>query len=151
MRLSNNDFLKIIDSTPLVSIDLIMENKDGEILLGQRLNKPAQGFWFVPGGRIVKNETIKDAYKRILFNETGLNIPFKEAELLGVYDHIYDDNFLGADNINTHYVVLGFKLSLESNVTIVIDDQHSHTMWWKIEELKASEHVHINTKRYFSE
>lgn len=149
MRLSDPDFLKIIDYTPLVSIDLVIKNTGEKILLGQRMNKPAQGYWFVPGGRILKNETIKEAYTRILFSETGLKIPFSKAQLLGVYDHIYDDNFLGAENVNTHYVVMGFSLSLDENISIVTDDQHSRTLWWEMEDLKTSEQVHINTKRYF--
>ena len=57
--------LNIIDATPLVSVDLIIENRLKQILLGKRVNRPAQGYWFVPGGRILKNETIKDAIKRI--------------------------------------------------------------------------------------
>ena len=151
MKLSNKDFLKIIHLTPLVSIDLIIKNKQGEILLGERNNKPAQGFWFVPGGRILKNETIKIAYQRILKNETGLEVPFEKATLLGVYDHIYDDNFLGDPTINTQYVVLAFIIELADNEQIITDDQHSQTIWCGITDLISSQKVHINTKRYFTD
>ncbi len=47
-------FLKVIDAAPLVTIDLIIRNPKSDVLLGKRLNRPAQGFWFVPGGRIRK-------------------------------------------------------------------------------------------------
>jgi colanic acid biosynthesis protein WcaH len=43
-------FKTVIASTPLISIDLIVRNNQQQILLGKRLNKPAQGYWFVPGG-----------------------------------------------------------------------------------------------------
>ncbi len=49
MFLSREDFATVVRSTPLVSIDLLVENRRGEYLLGRRNNRPAQGFWFVPG------------------------------------------------------------------------------------------------------
>lgn len=54
MFLRQEDFATVVRSTPLVSLDLIVENAQGEFLLGKRLNRPAQGFWFVPGGRVQK-------------------------------------------------------------------------------------------------
>ena len=56
MFLDKNTFSTVIASTPLVPIDLVVKNHQSQVLLGQRLNRPAQGFWFVPGGRILKNE-----------------------------------------------------------------------------------------------
>lgn len=56
-------FLQTVDATPLVAIDLIVPNQNGGYLLGHRVNKPAQGFWFVPGGRIRKNERLDDAFR----------------------------------------------------------------------------------------
>lgn len=54
MFLRHEDFATVVRSTPLISIDLIVENAHGEFLLGKRLNRPAQGYWFVPGGRVQK-------------------------------------------------------------------------------------------------
>lgn len=50
MWLNNDTFLGVVASTPLVSIDLVVQSEHGELLLGHRLNRPAQGFWFVRGG-----------------------------------------------------------------------------------------------------
>jgi colanic acid biosynthesis protein WcaH len=33
-----------------VSIDLIVRDADGRVLLGLRNNRPARDWWFVPGG-----------------------------------------------------------------------------------------------------
>ena len=41
-------FKTVVASTPLVSIDLIVRNRQGQVLLGLRTNRPAQGGWFVP-------------------------------------------------------------------------------------------------------
>ena len=60
--LSNADFLTVVRLTPLVAIDLIVTDGNRRILLGHRRNRPAQGTWFVPGGRITKNETLDAAF-----------------------------------------------------------------------------------------
>jgi colanic acid biosynthesis protein WcaH len=145
--LKPEEFLRIVDATPLVSIDLILRNERGEVLLGGRINRPAQGFWFVPGGRIWKNEKVQDALRRISQRELGVTIT--EAKLLGVYDHIYDDNFLGAPQVNTHYVVLGFEAALSADAKLTADDQHGALQWWNVKELLSSDRVHPNTKAYF--
>jgi colanic acid biosynthesis protein WcaH len=44
-----------------VSVDLVLVRDGREVLLGLRTNRPAQGSWFVPGGRILKNEKRADA------------------------------------------------------------------------------------------
>ncbi len=142
-------FLKIIDATPLVSIDLILKNSAGEALLGKRLNRPAQGYWFVPGGRIRKNEEIANAIKRISSTELGIELSFSQMKLLGGFDHIYSDNYLGEEGVNTHYVVLAFMIELEQEVKIIADDQHSEMKWWPIDLLLQSDQVHLNTKCYF--
>jgi len=147
--ISDEQFLKVIDSTPLVSIDLILEDPQGEILLGKRNNRPAQDYWFVPGGRIRKNEKLADAIKRISLAELGTELTLSDGQLLGAFDHIYDDNFSGVDGINTHYVVLAYKISLKENFEIVADEQHSEMKWWHKEDLLINPDVHQNTKAYF--
>jgi colanic acid biosynthesis protein WcaH len=145
--LNEREFLHIVDATPLVSIDLILRNERGEILLGRRTNRPAQGFWFVPGGRIRKNERVAEALRRISNRELGCEL--SEAKLIGVFDHIYPDNFLGAPEVNTHYVVLGMEAAWPANAEAKADNQHDALRWWPVDELLASAEVHENTKAYF--
>jgi colanic acid biosynthesis protein WcaH len=147
--LDDKKFLEIIDSTPLVSIDLILEDDNGDVLLGKRVNRPAQGYWFVPGGRIMKNEKLADAMKRISTIELGFTVNISDAHLLGSFDHIYDDNRFAADRINTHYVVLAYKLNACDKLAVRPDYQHSEIKWWPKSELLISPEVHQNTKHYF--
>ncbi len=145
--LNDPDFLRIVAGTPLVSIDLILRNAQGEILLGRRTNRPAQGRWFVPGGRIRKDERVPEALRRISQREVGWEL--REAKLLGVFDHLYPDNFADAPGISTHYVVLGMEACWPDDVAPVADAQHEALHWWKVAELLASPDVHENTKAYF--
>jgi colanic acid biosynthesis protein WcaH len=147
--IDQQDFLFIIDHTPLVSIDLIIENTQGKILLGRRTNQPAQGFWFVPGGRIRKNETLAVAMQRISSTELGTAFNLSDTLLMGPYDHIYANNFAGVDSINTHYVALGYQLNIDDRFKIQADTQHSEMKWWNKEDLLVSKEVHQNTKAYF--
>ena len=102
-------FEVVIRSTPLVSIDIILKNTIGEVLLGKRNNRPAKGNWFVPGGRVLKDEPLDVAFKRLIQNELALKEEVS-SKFRGVYQHFYDDNFLG-NNFATHYVVLAYEVN----------------------------------------
>jgi colanic acid biosynthesis protein WcaH len=133
MKITDKHLLEIIKTTPLVSIDLVIRNPTEKVLLGNRINRPAKGYWFVPGGRIIKNETIGHALKRISKAEVGLDLSNEAPSLLGAYDHIYEDNFLNVDGINTHYVVLAFAILLHHEIEFSPDEQHSDLKWWEID------------------
>ncbi|MDO9208637.1 MAG: NUDIX domain-containing protein, partial [Sulfuricurvum sp.] len=102
-------FTTIVQHTPLISIDLIIRNHHGEVLLGKRLNAPAKGFWFTPGGRIYKDEKMADAFRRIAHDELGVSASLSEASFIGTFEHFYEDSVFG-DHITTHYVVLAYTL-----------------------------------------
>ncbi len=72
-----------------------MRNNKQEILLGKRLNRPAQGSWFVPGGRILKDESLENAFKRLMKEELAIETQGLKAHngtFKGIYQHFYDDN-----------------------------------------------------------
>ena len=62
-------FLDLVARTPLVAVNLVLVRGGSEVLLGLRNNRPAQGFWFVPGGRIRKNEPLQSALARVADTE----------------------------------------------------------------------------------
>lgn len=148
MRLERRLFQTIVKNSPLISIDLIVKNKKDKVLLGQRLNRPAQGFWFVPGGRIFKDELLDEAFNRIGIEELGLNICRQSAKFLGVYEHFYNDNFSGLD-FTTHYIVHGYELILDIEQLDLPSEQHGSYQWFGIEALLADTKVHQLTKNYF--
>lgn len=146
--LKEKDFRNIILNTPLVSIDLILRNSKDEILLGKRNNAPAKGFYFVPGGRIVKDERISAAFHRIADAELGIYLNINEATFKGVYEHLYDSNVFDED-FSTHYIVLAYELILNLQDCVVPnDEQHSELLWMSPDEILMHELVHENTKAY---
>ena len=149
MKLEPEIFLEIVDKAPLVAVDLIVANSAGHILLGRRLHRPAQGNWFVPGGRIRKNELIAEAIPRISEQELGLTLTAGDGRFGGVYEHLYQDNFVGADAVSTHYVVLAYSYVLADGFTLRPDGQHGEMKWWSEHDLLRNADVHEYTKAYF--
>lgn len=148
MFLKPEDFATVVRSTPLISIDLIVENAEGEFLLGKRNNRPAQGYWFVPGGRVQKDETLAAAFTRLTQAELGVALALSAGQFHGVWQHFYDDNFSGTD-FTTHYVVLGFRVKLEKGASQLPDAQHNDYRWLSKAALLAADNVHDNSRAYF--
>jgi colanic acid biosynthesis protein WcaH len=131
-----------------VSIDLVVENAQGQILLGERLNRPAKNYFFVPGGRILKDEPMSEAFKRLTLNELGQTFEITQAKLMGPFDHFYEDNVFG-DGFSTHYVAIAYKLVIDADLNnLPTDEQHSGYRWFEVSELLASDRVHLHTKWY---
>ena len=149
MELTKDTLLKIIKNTPLVSIDLIIRDKNANVLLGLRNNEPAKGNWFVPGGRIRKDEHIADAFARISLAEIGMKLELAASKFLGVYEHLYSQNFAHEPDISTHYIVLAYETTIGSDFKDFPLSQHREVRWWSINELLASAQVHSYTKNYF--
>ena len=147
--LSHAELDTVIRFAPLIAIDLIIRNARGEVLLGLRKNEPAKGRYFVPGGMILKNERLADAFARLVKTETDHAARFNDARLIGVFEHFYDSNRSGNGGYGTHYVVLGYELRWPSAAAPRPDDQHSELRWWPGAELLASDRVHENAKAYF--
>jgi colanic acid biosynthesis protein WcaH len=147
--LSHADLSTVVRLAPLIAIDFILRNPQGEVLLGRRNNEPAKGTFFVPGGIILKNEPLREAFTRLLQRETGLPARLDQARFLGVYEHFYPNNRFGDAGYGTHYIVLGYAMKIADPGAIQGDDQHSEMRWWSERDLLASAEVQDNTKAYF--
>lgn len=149
MFLDDSAFRTAIASTPLVSIDLVIQNTRDEVLLGQRVNRPAQGFWFVPGGRVLKKETLDRAFARLTTAELGVRIERQEADLLGVYEHFYDDSVFGSTP-STHYIVLAHLIRADFDLSQLPVAQHARFGWFAIRDAKNNEQIHKHSRAYLS-
>lgn len=146
--LDKAQFQQIVAATPLISLDLIVRNHQDQVLLGRRLNRPAQGYWFVPGGRVRKDERLDTAFLRLTQEELGLAVSRDSARLLGPYEHFYSDNF-SSDEFSTHYVVLGYELAWQGQRDALPISQHDQYRWFDVADLLQDPSVHQHTKDYF--
>lgn len=153
--LSSELFTDACSALPLVSIDLMLTRPgiDGdELLLGLRNNRPAQGWWFTPGGRIRKNEPLQDAMRRIAAAELELAPALlPRATLLGAWDHFYPDSAF-SPAVSTHYVNLAYWLRVDSAEAQAIeapagaDHQHTDWKWLPLEAAIMDQSVHDNVR-----
>jgi colanic acid biosynthesis protein WcaH len=117
--LSEEDWNTIVANVPIASVDLLVRYGDG-LIFGKRTNEPAKGYWFLPGGRIQKGETRREAVNRIAKTELGLSV--KIVESLGAFEHIYDMS--DVDGVDTkHYLANGYVVDVIGG-ELQADDQH---------------------------
>ncbi|MCO7188751.1 MULTISPECIES: GDP-mannose mannosyl hydrolase [unclassified Pseudoalteromonas] len=147
--LNEIDFKAVIKNAPLISIDLILKDDKNRVLFGKRTNEPAKGSWFVPGGRIWKNESIDSAIKRISSSEVGIALSIEDFNFQGVYEHFYNSNFF-SDDFETHYVVLAYQLNTPfKGASSLPKSQHSHYEFFSKHDALESDNIHKNCLPYF--
>ena len=142
-------FKQIVENAPLFAIDLIVLDESQRVLVGKRLNRPAQGYWFVPGGRVYKGESLNQAFNRISVAELGRSMQLFQAELLGLYDHFYDDSFIDK-RVSTHYINATHVIRVRSESLKLPKSQHSHYKWITLHDLSADPRVHKFSKIFLS-
>lgn len=148
------EFSAACAALPLVSIDLVLSNSRGQLLLGLRNNAPARGCWFTPGGRIRKNEALADARRRVAQDELGLPASvISRAIPMGAWDHFYPDSAFDPA-VSTHYVNLPLWLALtpaeEKKLQLPQGDgeQHARWQWLALEQAAGDAAVHAYVRVY---
>ena len=124
---------KIIDVLPILCVDGFIVDDD-KILLLKRNNYPAINEWWVPGGRVVKNELLCDSIIRKVKEETGLDVEILNQ--IGITETIFETK---------HTVNVCFSLRVKSdNINITINSEHSEYKWFKMDSLP----ININSELY---
>ncbi len=119
--ISENLYKEVLDKMPIPCVDVVIKNKKGEILLIKRLNEPEKGIWWVPGGRINKNESIKKAALRKAKEEVGLDCEF--IKILGSGETIF--NISAFKGITSHTINIYVLLKPLNIKSIKLDNLHS--------------------------
>lgn len=113
------EYKRILEIMPIITVDgIIMHN--GKFLLLKRANKPLQGRYWTPGGRVYKGERLSEAFKRKMKEETGLNV--RIISFVGFYEDFYKDNNLDIDMVHTLSAVFlaevdSYKIKMDSQST----------------------------------
>lgn len=144
-------FQQAVAALPLVSVDWVLTNPAGELLVGQRLNAPARGAWFTPGGRIRKGEPLAAALRRVAAEELGLaderaGALAQRGEPMGAWDHFYPDSAF-SPTVPTHYLNLPYAAHLSaaevSALGLPVGEQHGHWQWLPLAQAADTVHEHV--------
>jgi ADP-ribose pyrophosphatase YjhB (NUDIX family) len=82
---SNKKYNSIFGQIPRLCVDVVIKSKQG-VVLSWREIEPAKNTWHIPGGRVYFRESLDNAVKRIVKEETGLKV--KPGKVVGVIEYI---------------------------------------------------------------
>lgn len=124
---------------PIACVDIVLLTPDNGFLLVKRKMKPAQGQWWLVGGRVYKNETLEEAARRKVREEIGIELNRADHQLQkigGGYETIFlEEPFghgKGTHTINTCFLA---RLAKEDLDSISIDQHHTkHKIFYEVDE-----------------
>lgn len=102
--------------------------RDGSLLLIERGRGVGRGLWSIPGGRVEFGETLAQAAKRELYEETGLR-----ADTLTPLGHV---ERIGP---TWHYVIHDFLWEMPSRYSsdVIVGDDAAAASWVELDELHS--------------
>lgn len=105
--------------------------RDGRVLIARRARGPALGIWTLPGGVVEAGESLLEALKREVAEETGLAI--EPVTLAGYREVVARD---GDARVVRHFVIMCFASRWISGEP-QLNDELSEARWLQPSELDA--------------
>ena len=94
---------------------LIIE--DNKILLVERGGEPLKGYWSLPGGAVETGETLEQAVRREVLEETGLSV--SPVKMVTIFERIMNDMDGRAEY---HYVLVDYLCRVDSGEPVASSD-----------------------------
>ncbi len=116
-------YIEIIQNVPIACVDVAIVYR-GSVLLVLRKVSPAKNQWWLPGGRVHKNEMMKDAAKRKALEEVGLDC--KVGPIIYTAETIFPD---GPYHTSVHSINSCFLLYPIENPVVRMDNHHNDFKW----------------------
>lgn len=111
----------------MVGVGVVVRH-EGKVLLIRRAKPPRAGQWSLPGGRQHLGETLEEAARREVLEESGLTL--QTCRLLTVVDLIERDT---AGRVVWHYALIDFVADATDGHAIAGDDA-AEAAWFTLED-----------------
>ena len=135
MFLDDQTFQTIMENSIITTVDVIFVKEGKEILLGLRNNKPLEGVYYLPGGRIEKGETILEAVKRKMKSELNFQINENRLVFLKNYDDFFDESIYEGVTLQNISITYVYPLdSSELEQFAIYDTQHSDLHFFSMDD-----------------
>jgi ADP-ribose pyrophosphatase YjhB (NUDIX family) len=105
--------------------------RDGRALVVKRGHEPRKGEWSLPGGLVELGESLVDALRRELREETGLEVEI--GPVIETFDRIHRDD---RGRVRYHFVIVDF-LCTADNATPTAGSDAEAVAWVRADELDA--------------
>ena len=121
-------YRQILENMPIVCVDVVVRDAHSRVLLVHRDTEPAKDTWWLPGGRLLKHETLADCARRKIREEVGLDV--RVLKKLGVYETTfprgpYPDLETGIHSVNVGFLTEPTGASAE----VVLDETSAAHRW----------------------
>ncbi|WP_261925741.1 NUDIX domain-containing protein [Methylorubrum sp. GM97] len=117
-------YATIITLMPIACVDVAIV-AGGKVLLVRRLDEPAKGQWWLPGGRVLKGEMMRDTAIRKARDEVG--IICNVGPIIHTAETIFD---AGPAGIPVHSINSCFFLYPKGeDISISLDVHHEDYCW----------------------
>jgi colanic acid biosynthesis protein WcaH len=116
-------YAKILANVPISCVDFCLAYK-GRILLVKRIDAPAKGLWWVPGGRVLKGEMMYEAVCRKCVDEIGVEC--FTGPIVHTAETIFPDGPLGQ---STHSINSCFLVYPKNSQEVTLDSHHEDYVW----------------------
>lgn len=114
---------------PRVGIGVMIQNEQGQVLLGERNSSHGAGEWCFPGGHLEFGERIFQTAQREVKEETGLEVD--EFNLISIADEM---RYIESDG--KHYLNVGIKAVYKGGEPRLMEpDKCNQWKWFDLENL----------------
>jgi 8-oxo-dGTP diphosphatase len=112
---------------PIVGVGAVIV-KDGKAIIIKRANEPYRGQWSIPGGRVELGESLVDAVRREMKEETGLDVAV--GPLIEVFERIQRQD----GRVQHHFVIVDYLCTCVGGALCAGDDADD-AVWVTSEQL----------------
>jgi colanic acid biosynthesis protein WcaH len=128
---------QILRSVPIACVDVGIV-WGGGVLLVQRSDPPARGQWWVPGGRVLKGEKMRETARRKAREEVGLDCHV--GPIVHTAETIFPD---GPDGIPVHSINSCFLLYPVEEVEGGVRLDGHHVAWKWVHSVPPGLHPYV--------